>query len=84
MCTGHTPLCSWGRANAGILELGSVPGSHSLDVARFSNEPWDKYLSRTEVYIKYVRRNGPDWFYCKSFSFFFLQLQWIAKLATMK
>lgn len=65
-CTGYTLLCNWDRARLWILELDSVPGSHSLDVLRFPNEPKDKYLSRTEVYIKYVLHKGPDWFCYKS------------------
>lgn len=34
----------------------------------FPNEPKDKYLSETEVYIKYVHYKGPDWFCCQRLS----------------
>lgn len=64
LCTGHTLLCHWDRASVWILEVGSVPGSHSLDVPRVTSEAKDKYLSKTEVYIKYVHYKGPDWFCC--------------------
>lgn len=52
------------RASVWILEVGSVLGFHSLDVLHVTSEPKDKYLSKTEVYIKYVHYKGPDWFCC--------------------
>lgn len=61
---GYTLPCHWDRANVWILEVGIVPGSHSLDVPQVASETKDKYLSRTEVYIKYVHYKGPDWFCC--------------------
>lgn len=63
-CTGYTLLCHWDRASVWILEVGSVPGSHILDIPRLTSEPKDKYLSKTEVYIKYVHYKGSDWFCC--------------------